>query len=43
MGFTYGLLHIHGNPDVTKGHYVRIWKKQPGDSWKIVLEMMSID
>jgi hypothetical protein len=43
MGFTYGLLKIPGNPDVTKGHYVRIWKKQPGENWMILLEMMNMD
>jgi ketosteroid isomerase-like protein len=43
LGFTYGLLQINGSQPVTKGHYVRIWKKQPGKSWKIVLEMMNLD
>jgi len=43
LGFTYGLLEIPGNPKETKGHYVRIWRKRPGASWNIVLEMMSID
>ena len=43
MGFTYGLLETQGNPEVAKGHYVRIWKKQPGANWKIVLEMMNIN
>jgi ketosteroid isomerase-like protein len=41
MGFTYGLLEIPGKTEVIKGHYVRIWKKQPGADWKIVLEMMN--
>jgi ketosteroid isomerase-like protein len=41
MGFTYGLLEIPGKPEVIKGHYVRIWKRQPGADWKIVLEMMN--
>jgi len=43
LGFTYGLLKIPGNPDVTKGHYVRIWKKLPGENWMILLEMMNMD
>lgn len=43
LGYTYGILVNSGKPDVTKGHYVRIWKKQPGANWNIVLEMMNID
>jgi ketosteroid isomerase-like protein len=43
LGFTYGLLRIDGTPGVTKGHYVRIWKKLSGDNWKIELEMMNFD
>jgi ketosteroid isomerase-like protein len=43
MGFTYGLLEIPGKREVIKGHYVRIWKKQAGNGWKIVMEMMNFD
>lgn len=43
MGFTYGLLGTQGKLEITKGHYVRIWKKQPGASWKIVMEMMNLN
>jgi ketosteroid isomerase-like protein len=43
MGFTYGLLEIPGNTEIIKGHYVRIWKKQPGANWKIAIEMINID
>ena len=43
LGYTYGLLKILGAPKVRKGHYVRIWKKLSGDSWKIELEMMNFD
>jgi ketosteroid isomerase-like protein len=43
LGFTYGLLEITGNPEVTKGHYVRIWRKHSGTDWKIVLEMMNLN
>ncbi len=43
LGFTYGLLEIPGDPKGTKGHYVRIWRKQPGANWNIVLELMSLD
>jgi ketosteroid isomerase-like protein len=43
LGFTYGVLRIKGDPGETKGHYVRIWRKQSGSQWKIVLEMMNIN
>jgi ketosteroid isomerase-like protein len=42
MAFTYGSMEIN-DPLLSKGHYVRIWRKHAGDSWKIVLEMMNID
>ena len=43
MGFTYGLLGTHAKSEVVKGHYVRIWKKQPTGNWKIIMEMMNFD
>jgi ketosteroid isomerase-like protein len=43
MGYTYGILEIQGNSELVKGHYVRIWKKQPGANWKIEMEMMNFD
>jgi ketosteroid isomerase-like protein len=43
MGFTFGLLVTQDKPEITKGHYVRIWKKQPGAGWKIVMEMMNMN
>jgi ketosteroid isomerase-like protein len=43
MGFTYGLLETQGAPEVTKGHYVRIWRKRPGTDWNIELEMININ
>lgn len=43
LGFTYGLLEVSGDGGATKGHYVRIWRKQPGTDWKIILEMMNIN
>jgi ketosteroid isomerase-like protein len=42
MAFTYGILEIN-EPVVSKGHYVRIWRKHAGDAWRIVLEMMNFD
>jgi len=40
LGYTYG---IHSNLDkatgkITKGTYITIWKKQPDDTWKFVLD-----
>jgi ketosteroid isomerase-like protein len=40
MGFTYGLITTQKN-EAVKGHYVLIWKKRPGSTWHIVLEMMN--
>lgn len=42
MGFTYGVLNAEGT-DAVKGHFVRIWKKKPGDDWKIALEMLNLN
>jgi ketosteroid isomerase-like protein len=41
LAFTYGLLEIPGSPGITKGHYVRIWKKLKGVDWQIILEMIN--
>jgi ketosteroid isomerase-like protein len=43
LGYTYGLLQIRDPQAVTKGHYVRIWKKLPGADWRIILEMINPD
>lgn len=43
LGYTYGMLIIPSNPVITKGHYVRIWKKKPGIVWQISLEMLNTD
>jgi ketosteroid isomerase-like protein len=43
LGFTYGVLELRNNQGKNLGHYVRIWKKQPSDVWKIMLEMINID
>jgi ketosteroid isomerase-like protein len=42
LGFTYGVFENSASPNVTKGHYVRIWRKQPDSKWLIVLEMMNM-
>ncbi len=41
LGFTYGLFEMQDNLKDSKGHYVRIWKKQPSGKWTITLEMMN--
>lgn len=43
MGFTWGHYEGHskdkaGNPIVTSGRYMTIWKKQPDGSWKVALD-----
>jgi ketosteroid isomerase-like protein len=43
MGFTWGSYEGHakdrnGNPVVTKGRYMTIWKKQSDGTWKVVLD-----
>lgn len=43
LGFTYGYFEMQTEPKVSKGHYVRIWRKQQAGEWKIILEMMSVD
>ena len=43
MGYTYGYLENSLNDNKIIGHYVRIWKKQPGKSWLITLEMRSFE
>lgn len=43
LGFTYGLLESGSETNLTKGHYVRIWRKLSGTGWKIILEMMITD
>jgi ketosteroid isomerase-like protein len=41
LGFTYGLFETKNNPKGTNGNYIRIWKKQPTEKWKIIIEMMN--
>jgi ketosteroid isomerase-like protein len=43
MGYTWGHFEGHakdpnGNPVVTSGRYVTIWRKQPDGNWKVVLD-----
>jgi len=43
MGYTWGHFEGHsndanGNPVVTSGRYMTIWRKQPDGQWKVVLD-----
>jgi ketosteroid isomerase-like protein len=43
MGYTWGHFEGHskdanGNPVVTKGRYMTIWRKQPSGEWKVILD-----
>jgi ketosteroid isomerase-like protein len=40
LGFTYGLIKTQKD-EIIKGHYVLIWKKRPGSTWHIIIEMMN--
>jgi ketosteroid isomerase-like protein len=43
MGYTYGAFQLQsakpGESPAQSGYYLRIWKKQPNDEWKIVLDI----
>lgn len=43
MGVTWGAYHGHshdhqGNPVVTRGRYITVWKKDAAGGWKVVLD-----
>lgn len=43
MGYTWGHFEGHskdanGNPVVTGGRYITVWRKQPDGTWKVVLD-----
>ena len=44
MGYTYGAFQLQntksGEGQAQSGYYLRIWKKQPNDEWKIVLDIV---
>jgi ketosteroid isomerase-like protein len=40
---TYGLFEIQNDTKESKGHYVRIWKKEQEGEWIIILEVMNVD
>ena len=41
FGYTYGTYDETSAGKPEKGHYLRIWKKQGGDAWKLVLDITS--
>ncbi len=46
MGFTWGRYFgkskdARGNPIVTTGRYITIWKKQPDQTWKVAMDASS--
>jgi ketosteroid isomerase-like protein len=46
MGFTWGRYFgkskdANGNPIVTTGRYITIWKKQPDGTWKVAMDASS--
>ena len=48
MGYTWGSYEGHakdrdGQPVVTTGRYITVWRKQPDSSWKIALEASAND
>jgi ketosteroid isomerase-like protein len=43
MGYTWGHYEGHskdanGNPVVTSGRYITMWRKEPDGTWKVVLD-----
>ncbi len=41
MGFTYGRCELVHHDAVSTSYYVRVWKRMPDSSWKIVLDLDS--
>lgn len=42
LGYTYGRYHLKffAPKAEENGYYVRVWKREPGDAWKIVLDTL---
>jgi uncharacterized protein (TIGR02246 family) len=48
LAYTFGKYETtatdaEGNPDVTRGRYVTVWRKQADGSWKVALDMGNIE
>ena len=41
LGFTYGRCDLTYNEKVSTSYYLRIWKRMPDTTWKIVLDLDS--
>jgi ketosteroid isomerase-like protein len=41
LGFTYGRCDVTYNAKVSTSYYLRIWKRMPDNTWKIVLDLDS--
>jgi ketosteroid isomerase-like protein len=41
LGFTYGRCDVTYDDQVATSYYLRIWKRMPDDTWKIVLDLES--
>ena len=39
LGYTYGTYEETAAGKAEKGHYLRIWKRQGGDAWKLILDI----
>jgi ketosteroid isomerase-like protein len=40
LGYSYGSFEINGNASM-KGYYVRVWRRDAANEWKIVFEVLS--
>ena len=41
LGFTYGRCDVTYNDQVSTSYYLRIWKRMPDETWKVVLDLDS--
>ena len=38
LGYAYGSYELRGKPS-ERGHYARVWKRQPGGAWRVVFNV----
>jgi ketosteroid isomerase-like protein len=43
LGYTYGSyeMKLAGTDKIEKGYYIRVWKRDAGGKWKLVLDTFS--
>jgi hypothetical protein len=41
LGYTYGRYELTSTKSAEKGYYVRLWTRDPGKDWKVLLETYS--